>query len=218
MNILLSYPRSGSTWLRYCVEFLTGFPTVGQNSDGTQGQSVFDRPMINKGRKDYVLTKRHSLYKKYDKKNDSLILLLRNYKECIPRHNYRNEISLDILRGSARGGKVNKKNRVDYVSNIQEWEKWNKNKWIVYYEDLINDPENTLAGLLLFLGFGNKLSKIKELIDNFEFHKNKSLSLYKNSHTQGNDVSYHVDKIKRPDIWDNYMEQFNLKVINRYKG
>ena len=56
MNYLLSYPRSGNTWLRYCIETLSGIRTIGYlNSD------LKDKGVLEKYRNDQnvILIKRH---------------------------------------------------------------------------------------------------------------------------------------------------------------
>jgi len=100
---LVSYPRSGNTWLRYIIEYHLLRPTIGYwNSDGDDMVEAIkdqplehhiDAPINNKATwdkkidysKKHVL-KRHVVSEIEPEQDDKLVFLVRNYKECIMRH------------------------------------------------------------------------------------------------------------------------------------
>lgn len=210
--ILLSYPRSGSTWLRYCIEYLTGRPTVGQEPTGEQGGASFDTPLIHKGRTDYIVKKRHAILPTTEK--EPLILLLRNYKECIVRHNINNGISLETLKGSAKGKAIKTPKKVDYISNLIEYNQWENEGHLIYYEHLMTTPGRVLGSLMYFMN--NYTANVDKFIDEIDKHKKICLELYGKSVTKGKMLSYHVNRIDNPKEWDNYLWDNFPKIYNNY--
>ena len=86
MTTLLSYPRSGNTWLRYCIEFLSKKPTAIPGSKNLGGNSICEvipnmgvdikaHPICGKSHNTLDLNKKHKV-----------IVLVRDYKEAIVRH------------------------------------------------------------------------------------------------------------------------------------
>ena len=79
--LLLSYPRSGNTWIRYFIEHVSERPTIGYK----ENYKNFDSPLLCKKYHDPIAIKRHGLIKD-PVEHDGLILVLRNPKECLLRH------------------------------------------------------------------------------------------------------------------------------------
>src|SRR3989304_1536731 len=96
-NLLLSFPRSGNTWVRYIFEFITKQPTsqgiVNDCQDGILKEDCLSLK-LNLGvdiSKKCILIKRHRAdftWDSWTKDNCKLLFLLRDYKEAIIRHNY----------------------------------------------------------------------------------------------------------------------------------
>ena len=120
-TFLLSSAQSGQEWLQYSVQHLT---------NRLCGENLFrlgydpNKPQL------FVVEKLAS-----HQKDGILILLLRDYKEVL----YRQKI---------RGG-----NGLEgYFQNLKVFHNWNEQKrFLVYYEDLIDEPERVLPELLTFL-------------------------------------------------------------------
>lgn len=186
MNYVLSYPRSGVTWFRYCVEQLTGRPTL--------GPSEADLPICNRDdvqldvdpEKEYVLFKRHSWNKNEITEDDFLFLIVRNHVETLSRHytsdghNMRQILNQDVQ---------------DYVENIEKFQQFQGEKLQLYYEDLIEDEPlreilNSLKYVLPVID-----GRIKSFMDNIDFHRQQSLESYPQSKTKGKKKVYHQKKL-----------------------
>ena len=221
---LLSYPRSGNTWTRYCLQFLTKRPTFSHYPRGSFSKW---REWINFSQKakigvDYskdIIWKIHfrhyfELVGDYNPETDKLIMISRNYKECLIRHlgakifadNFEN--NLDVL---------------SYLDNFQLFDEWPEdNRVLIYYEDLIQHPKETLKKVLLFLG--ENLSYLNSFIENYNKHRNNSIGFYTSnigpSVTHGNTITYHGNKLNKekrieidqkiakmaPAIWEKYLK------------
>lgn len=228
--ILLSYPGSGSTWLRYCVEFLTKRLTEGYGKnvsienglgrlvdigvDCNKPPIAYKRHGHNPGEKD-----------SYDMDNDRLVLLLRNYKENIVRYCNVSEAVDTKFYSETQGYRDGE---LDYIGCLQIYEEWRAKKILIYYEDLINDPEPELVKVLELLKFDK--TYLNELMNNLDFHKKQCIHLYIDnkagqSYTQGNSnkLLFHSqglsDKQKRE--WDHHIEsnypELMRKYLRRYK-
>jgi FkbM family methyltransferase len=228
-TILLSYPRSGNTWLRYCVEFLTKRLTKGYDSPGISIEDGLGK-LVDIGvdcSKPPIAYKRHGYTPKeknsYDMDNDNLILLLRNYKECIVRH-VMGIRDYDRTFYSQTQGYIDGK--LDYIGCLQIFEAWRGKKLLIYYEDLLRDPEPELVRMLGLLEVDK--TYLSDLVDNIDFHKKQSVNLYSGnkqtrvaqSYTQGdpNKLLFHskslADKQKR--AWDQHLEDTYPDITRKY--
>jgi hypothetical protein len=163
---LLSHPRSGNTWVRYCVEFISGKPTA-KNIKSEKTQIIGAKlPHMNVDLNEKsILNKVHSLpekkFKKEDQK-DRLIFLLRNPFEVLNRRaNYKN--SLDIRLGR-------------YIFNLKCFDMWNGDKILIYYEDLILNPRENIGKIVKFMGLD--INKLNTFMKRYEYHKGMSIKYY----------------------------------------
>ncbi len=214
MNYVLSYPRSGVTWFRYCVEQLTGRPTL--------GPSEADLPVCNRDNvqldvnpeKDYVLLKRHWWNRDEINEDDFLFLILRNHVETLSRHYTSDDHSMEeILNEDAEG----------YVKNLEKFHQFQGEKHQVYYEDLIEDEPlceilNDLKYVLPIID-----GRIESFMDNIDFHRQQSLESYPQSKTKGKKKVYHQKKLDRsqgvkidnkvrslssPEVYNHYLSHY----------
>ena len=204
MNLLISYPRSGNTWLRYCVEFLAKKPTVGYT--GTQkGKPIMSNFNI-KNSKPPLLKKLHTVDEQSEKAS-KVILVLRNYKECIPRH-----VNLFSCEEA-----IKKSGRISYLDLLYFYDNFNGEKIIIYYEDLMLQPKEELKKLLSFLKESEDF--LEEFIENFEYHKKQSISFYNKgeskSQTEGNAINYQTQKMTQKQIvdWDIFLKKYMKKYL-----
>lgn len=155
-DILLSYPRSGNHLVRYILEFITGLPTSGCYGN-TKDKPIYTNQFPNKETPlrhvvhnfHFCFTKFHKIPSHYNsaylKSDPSLILIIRDYKECIISH----------LR------KINKDKEIDsltfqhelnlYFKLLNYYDNFEGKKMIIYYEDLIQKTDEVLNQLKNFI-------------------------------------------------------------------
>lgn len=220
-HFLMSYPRSGSNWLRYCIEYLTKYPTVGPLHKKTKLNQPFgSRCKIGVGlEKEYILFRAHVTNRVTRKK--PVILLLRNYKECIPRHALLpvNPNKKDVIRAF-------NEDLIKYTSLIKEYDTWQSKKTLVYYEDLILSPDTELKKVLDFFGMPHTF--LESFLNEYDKHRKTSVEQYskfvQKSQTKGdkNLLRYHsgaydielkkeLDNIIRkglPGLFDKYLSRY----------
>lgn len=196
-NYLISYPRSGSTWIRYCIEYLTEAATLGwmnfcptpeiinqlSNLDVSGLPAhyfestgvILDEEKLNKLP---ILTKRHN---HEDIKTDinSLLLLVRDYKECVERQSSK-ELRISIK-------------KTNYLDLIRFYDRFEGKKDIIYYEDIIKDVKSCIIKSLDLLEHKIEGSKLDEFMHNIDSHHAKCMSLYKDSDTDGKTISRNKD-------------------------
>lgn len=230
-TVLLSFPQSGNTWLRYCLEALTGRPTLHRyTSQPRLNDFLFlwpiawetnfeldpNKTLIEKMHqvKETMLHNRNeTIYLNPDL--DTLIFILRNPKETIARVEY---ASFDLLLEGVC--KAYYPHRL-YFENLAFFDSWPaERRYLIYYEDLITHPRETLAGILAFLHESDE--RLDQFIQDYQQHKQKSLSLYPNPTSRGSDPLFHSKKLsaayrKQVDIWiaQAYPELWN-KYLERY--
>ncbi len=215
--LLLSYPRSGSNWLRYCVEFLTKEPTVGPEHLSTK----LNQPYGTRCKIGVDLTLDYIIFRAHETNPDTykkpLILLLRNYKECIPRHN--------LLCQNSREEKVINvfiQGCTKYTKLLKWYSNYKHKKTIIYYEDLISNPGLELEKLLKFLD--RPTTHLSSFIKNYEDHKSKSVKQYSDyvqkSQTRGNkeQLIYHSKNYSKEALVkiDNVIQKDIPKVFQQY--
>lgn len=208
-NILLSYPRSGNTWLRYCVESITQRSTIGYQNEGS---AEFDRSSLIpelRGQSDPILIKRH--FYNHIESCDRLILVVRNYKESVLRHNPESKDNLVVLKNEAG----------HYMSLLNYYEVFQGPKLLIYYKDLITNFIPTINRIMVFLGKTDTVSSICNFSRNIEDHKTKSIDIYSKhaaSHTHGNYLLYHSNNLSKDEKlqWDSVFREINPSQFDKY--
>ena len=217
-NILLSFPRSGNTWVRYALEYVSKRPTsIELVSDCQEGitkkdpiglKENFDVDILKK----CIAVKRHRADHHWDffnKDNSNFILLVRSHKEAIIRH---------LITQNYKSSKVFNKNIDDYLHCLNFYDQFDGNKILIYYEDLITDEKNEFKKIFNFL----ELNEYDDFFDNIDFHRKKSVNGYEpGSVTKGlsSKLDYHsrrcagisniVDiEIKKSPMYDKYLKRF----------
>lgn len=221
--LLLSFPRSGNTWIRYCIEYLTKRPTgeyeylfpVDRNSFFMNNpiNNIFDLGV------DYEsppVVKSHFFNKKVKEyKIDYLIFVLRNYKESIPRHLGSFNDTMLFLEDSSNY----------YMHNLEVYDNWDPEKRIIiYYEELINDSVNVYKKLVSF--FKGSDEYIEFFCSDMKIHTENAIQLYERdagaSYTKGKDVLFHSKKFSseerksidvccrksNPNLFDKYLARY----------
>jgi hypothetical protein len=180
--LLVSFPKSGSNWVRYCVEHFSGRRTPGKarrNVLVSAGPTVFDRmhfvdkrhrnlfmrARARRGLEDYEhedKTGLHGWLSTWRKERRvraverrRLLLLLRSHYESFGR----NRLSAP-------------EEMTGYLGNIQVFEACRRDKLLIYYHDLVSDLA-TIGRILDFLEIPHDFTGF-----DVEQHRRRSLELY----------------------------------------
>lgn len=221
-NLLLSYPRSGNSFLRYCVEQSTGKSTLaflrpqileeggveklikmGMSKMDSKSMSVTTNPEI-------ILEKTHQIFfgdeLVFNKETQGrLIVLIRDFKESIGR-----QITghTDRLQGEIP----------KYRDILDFYDGYDGDKLVVYYEDLISNAQDEIKKVLNFIGEYNE-DMFSNFMNEYEEHKKNSISLYENFHksfTWGNVVeNFHAKEFTIEQI-NEMVDKFNHPLTQRY--
>jgi len=163
----LSYPQSGATWLRYIARNLLNI----------------NKPYNEIDKDDAIYTKTHSLpmggYNTYDK-NKHLILVIKDFKECIPAH-----ISTT---------QPTQKSIIEYVHPLQKFYEWQKPKKIIYYQDLILNTKETIYDFANFLSIDNSITS--SFCNNLDYHKAYSRKQHVRACLSQDNLCYYQQKFQ----------------------
>lgn len=237
-NFLISYPRSGNTWVRYCIEFLSDKPTTSllvraaNKSNFVKTDAVGINGLIKNlnVRDPAVLIKRHHMYSTWrDGKRktchcnkcqyqisaqDKVLLLVRNFRESVFRH-----VIPQMRSGMKDIHLIDNLNR--YMDLVYFYDKFCGSKMIMYYEDLITDPVAELRKACDFLGI--LTMRFDELSSDLDNHRTKALCKYGFSKTGGDKISYHANnadprllKLMNDTVVNIHSDMLN-KHLKRYK-
>jgi hypothetical protein len=198
-SILLSNSKSGSTWLRFCIEFLSQRPTVGwgpnQNTLAIINLPLFSQIEYEKfngfiNRK-AILAKTHEAgdIEMFVSEPSKLVLLLRNYKELICRPDQAQKHFPDSFEEYIPSNKEIK-DRIErnalpiiesYAEKLEFYDNFEGKKLIVFYEDLIKDFKSVMIDMINFLELGDLgHSNLERILEDFSDFKNLGISSYKN--------------------------------------
>lgn len=217
---LLSYPRSGNTFVRYCVEYISKRPSVDHPSIGKKFPELgvdLSAPVI--------MFKSHRW--KPDNMGlegaDGLIALVRDYKECIPRHYKENpkhkKDLFNMFVSEVKG--IDNETGADYISVLQAYDQRIGPKHFIYYEDLILKPRQTIIKLAEFIGFKN--DHLEDLLNNYDKHQKFGIKAYHaKSHSLGKDIKFHQKQLDKnilnkmtahlkkvhPDLFQKYLTRY----------
>lgn len=165
MNYLISYNRSGNTWVRYILEYLTHQPTWGHQKFAIS-QRFTNSPIILTS-DEPIIVKRHEIIPNEITVNDKVIFLLRDYKECI---------------WNSMGCKYDsfEKEYLKYIQLLEFFHNFKGDKRLFYYDDIFQNY-HFIFNLLYFLNRYDDIEKIIDFVDDIEIHKSNCFGVYKNS-------------------------------------
>jgi len=169
---LLSYPRSGTNLLQHMIRSCNG--------------NVLPTHYIKDG----------------SKSDEKLILIIRNYKECITRNLYswqdkykKNRCINNDLIDRLFTSEYDITARANtYIHNIRVFDNWNNDKYLIYYEDLIKDKE-------AFIRLAEWLN-ISTHIFNWDIEFKNSLKNYKDPSVSNLTAHYHERFLEDPVYFD----------------
>ena len=223
---LLSYPRSGSAWVMYTVQYVTQqrwhdgsailvFPPL--KKEIRKGRPILFRSHLARSGRIFSSDKNRPY--RCSPKNDKLIILVRNYKECLMRH-----LGYDIDRILQN---IETPMSVCYFQVLKCYDQWNPAKrLLVYYEELMLRPEQELRRINDFLGASEE--RFAKFMDNYQQHVDQSFKIKAErkapTPSQGKDLLYHTQKLnnkyalrqidqlvksKYPDLYEKYLTRYN---------
>lgn len=163
MNYLFTYPRSGNSAIGYYIRFLYDKLTLGiKGTDNRDKNPKFASKILTR--------KAHFLHQVNIKELEKLIVVIRDYKECIVSHFKRDSKNKDNLTTYFD------KHFKYYSDIIKLYHKYDGPKIFIYYEDLLKNTKTELEKLIDFLGL--KTDKLDELIDNLDYHNRIQTNVY----------------------------------------
>lgn len=158
--LLASYSRSGTNWLRYIIETISGQPTPGQ---------VRVHYGVN-----FIIDRAHKAYPVMDR-YPQVILLLRDYRECLIRHHqalwHKAHDAASFLRDESVFQRPNW-----YIRNVAAFDKFAGPKLLIYYEDLLSNPGPVIRELGEFLEFDPEIRE--NFIANIDRYFQESVGAY----------------------------------------
>lgn len=182
---IVGYPRSGNNWLRFIIEYLTNYQTAFPPMDTKMrnplhllSSSIDSVKKIKDGVIWDIHNYKDTLLNKVTENKGKLILILRNYKECIIRH-------YQLFKNLNKFSKINEKQfkiidreYLEYLKLVDYFDKYDGEKEIIYYEDIIN-KNNIKESLVKIVSFLNgDFSKIKNFIDSYDSLSSESKFFY----------------------------------------
>lgn len=177
---LLSFPRSGNTWIRYCIEVLMQQPTFDMGRAELNLPTILPLSLLFDNKID---AQKEPVFKAHfvqemDLKNsfnakDKLIILVRNPKEIYLRERGVLPTKDDV--NDASTWRVLLLER--YFEIFELYEQWSQeNRLLLYYEDIITNPYPELEKLVQFLE--GDCAALDSFFQHFNKHKQQAVSLY----------------------------------------
>ncbi|MDX8430969.1 MAG: sulfotransferase domain-containing protein [Candidatus Algichlamydia australiensis] len=218
---LLSYPRSGSKWFMYVLLFGAERNWKINHQLWKHFQTEIDYSKI-------ILD--HSHHKKvfarhFQPERDKLIVLVRNYRECIIRRHGAAKIAQII--SSIKNQNFEKLNTNWYFDQLAFFDEWpEENRLLVYYEDMILRPREVFEEVVAFIGDDPVI--LEDFFASYKEHVAKSLAWRSAKEktmrpvSKGKDLSYHSKRISEkeiyafdeavkksyPDLWEKYLTRY----------
>lgn len=223
-TVLLSYPRSGNTWLRYCIEYITQHPT-GYAEPDHPDRAKFDHPIGSIVGLDVDLANPLILEKTHEPADFDhdrpLVFILRNYKEVIIRFA---EITEQVEKP---GELINTCMYADngYMKLLEFFHNYRSRKLLVYYENMINGNLcQVVEDITNFLGMEGDTYKMRmgDFLINHFAHAEKCLNevyvLNAVSHTQGKKTIHHSDNLTdgQKEMFNQALEKAFPEIFERY--
>ena len=184
---IIGFPRSGNNWLRYIVEYFTKYETICEPRNTPMRNPLHllcsNINSINKtgdGSLWNTHGHEHAVNKLLKRVQGKHILILRNYKECIPRHNNVTSKLTDLnLIVNGIEAQHHSFSLTYYLSLLNDYHNYKGEKLLLYYEDLINKEtiKESLIKLINFLD--GDVTLIDTFLNTYEERSNECKILYK---------------------------------------
>lgn len=209
--VILSYPKSGNTWLRYIIEAVTGRPSLGSPSGLSEDLPIYTRVEGLEVDPDAVpsAVKRHWVrHINEEDRQRPLIVAVRNYKECFIRNRRFLVEDLKIAFEVEVEGRL-------YMEDLAYYTDYAGPKLLLFYEDLIDEPVNAITSLMRFLEVPDE--DCSRFLERYEEHRDRSLGAYP-SQTLGKAKIHHARSLSHSErrAWDRQVRGLNPALYDRY--
>jgi len=206
LPLLASYSRSGTNWVRYIIEVISDRPTPGQLRVHRGGNFYIDRAH-----------RAFPVMAQYP----SVVLLLRDYRECLLRHH------LELWHTQPDVSAFLGNESIDqppewYIRNIAAFDAYSGPKMLLCYEDLLSDPHTRITALIAFLGLDR--SRGTGFLHDYDHHFRTSVAAYtrfghQSLSTPSNNLRYHADSVLNMNeqrSFDDYYREHYPGLAARY--
>jgi len=215
---LLAYPRSGSSFIRYSLGYLSRSKPM-----QPEGHSELDKYLIDRYENEPFFTKFHYPYdagrKIIEEPNSTLVLLKRDpvenilsyifSNEHINRKNFNDDYVKEFINNFLLKNKtLFNEYYLNYKNNINYYNHWEGNKETIIYENFIDDPITEIIKIKDI--FKIKQESIDEYINNIDYHRSLILS-FKSSTKDPFNIN---TKGKNKNKFKNLLSKSNLKWFN----
>ena len=234
MTYLVSYPRSGANWLRYCIERISARATLGVSPkdpltplDRSVEEAVREVLGATLGvdlTQDAIMQHSHRWHE--SDKTTRVVMIVRNPKECILR-DYRGQMPDDdrlrrIISEDSLSVLCNRDGIGDYAGLLEALVQHPADKrHVVYFEDLKLNPRETLRECMQFMNTPDLEPQLEDFMEHIDRHNKVSVVVYNNgvskSYTRGtNAISHHSDEflsIEDKIKWDEYIKENHPTIV-----
>ena len=231
--LFLSDQRCGTHYCLYCIGYFLDKEVI--MNRGTCQIRLFDEIFYE--HKEGVIYSGHNpkdlWISQGGQDKDILIMIVRNYRECLYRDRNSVEAVLNEIRHMATFNHMPAKFAFiqphnHYFNNLRCFDFWDPSlRLMIYYEDLITNPEMVFQQILTFFNKSHEQDLIEDFMENLQEHIDYCLNYYESqggSKTQGKDVLYYTkimglegakaidDEVKalHPEIFDKYLRRYEL--------
>jgi hypothetical protein len=160
--LLVTYPRSGTNWVRYIVEYVSERPTPGA-----------ERLMAGQ---DFVIDRAHRGFKVM-RHYERVMLVIRDYRECLLRHlgdtTWADSEDVSTFLSTNTGAQPPQ----DFFRNIVAFDRHPGPKAHFHYEELLLSPERVIPAIVAFLQLPE--DRLADLLERLDWHKEQSVAAYR---------------------------------------
>jgi hypothetical protein len=227
---LLTEPRSGTHWVQSSIQYLTERRVlpfekkrIATFDPEAFGCNIFDIS-IDATKTPFFRTHCEKSMKGSFKKipafskRNKLVFLTRNYKEIFPRR-VRIRSNSDDWNSALRTSRFI---LYDYMRKIAFFDKWDpENSMLIYYEDLISNPEEIITKLAEFLDVPSQ--RLSSYLENQKELRKKSFDYYAakvptGTVTTGNETKFHSLTLEKEIIGriDSIIHSLNPRLAEKY--
>lgn len=209
MDYLISYPRTGNSFVRYAIEFVSKKPSYDY---GKNINEQYDTDIQYVDTTSYCIRKEHFAID-IPEEPEKIIVLIRDFKDVFISHNFRNEpFDKDIMLESFMTSIESFWK--DYYELLFLYDIFPKEKLMIYYDDIFSS-EKALIEIFNFLG----LVDYDEFIQNFEYHKEYFFEKYKEkegSKSEGFSNLWRIYTSSQIEIINAHFRKGNPPLFDKY--
>lgn len=208
LPLLASYSRSGTNWIRFIIETISERPTPGT-------------VRVHHGT-DFVIDRAHQAYVEMAK-YERVILVIRDYRECLLRHHEQLWTAHpDVATFMATTSCEQPPSW--YLDNIRAFDRHGGDNLLVYYEDLLGDPDPSIRRLADYLGLDPARTtefletRVERQHDSVRSYTDKGHDSFTGDRI-GGQAGYHAGRLLQPGQaaeFDTWLRAADPALFDRY--